>query len=907
LVTTFAGSTANGWRDGAGTSALFNYPGGIAIDAAGNLYVADSENDLIRKITPAALVTTLAGNGTRGSFDGPGKSASFNHPYGLATDLVGNVYVADEQNMLIRKITPNGTVSTIAGNGPGGSIDGIGRNARFSVPTSITCDGNSFLYVGDIGTSDIRKISITGYTIDKDLPAGLLFDPTTGTISGTPTVTSPLTDYTVTAYNSSGSSSTTIRIEVDGITPVITTSTVTGDIAGCVGSSGNGSVGQFTVAGTSLSGDITITAPAGFYISLNAASGYASTLTLKENNNTVINTTVHISPAASDPAGPISGDIQISTPGTTPITIPVTGTVNALPTVDQLQNISYNTGATTVPVNFTGTANTFTWTNNNPSIGLPASGTGNIAAFTAVNTGNAPVSATIIVTPVNNTTGCPGTPATFTITVNSLSPSITANTASGTISACAGSASESPNIEQFTVSGGNLTGDITATAPAGFEISLSQTTGFGNTLTIPQSAGTVSNITVYVRSAGPDPAGSISGNVVLTSQGAASQNVTVSGTVNELPAVNIVPRQTVNNGAATTAINFTGTAGTYTWTNNTPGIGLPASGTGNIPSFNAIDVDGDTPVTATIIVTPGNSATGCNGTPVSFTITVDPVPPPVLTTSATLTGLSTIYGTASPSESFTVSATNATAGILVTAPQGFEVSTDNQTFGNTVTVGQAGTIGTTTVYFRLAATAHAGLYSGSITVSTPGTDDVNINIPESIVDRAVLTISAPDVTRVYGVPNPVFVPSYQGFVNGDDQTSLLTLPELTTTATISSPEGKYPIQVSGGSSPNYTINTVDGTLTIVPSADEIIIPNAFTPNGDGINDLWNIKKLTDFPQCLVSVYSRYGSLVFQSRGYFKPWDGTQNGSPVPTGTYYFIINPNAAGLPLLSGYVTVLR
>ncbi len=95
-------------------------------------------------------------------------------------------------------------------------------------------------------------------------------------------------------------------------------------------------------------------------------------------------------------------------------------------------------------------------------------------------------------------------------------------------------------------------------------------------------------------------------------------------------------------------------------------------------------------------------------------------------------------------------------------------------------------------------------------------------------------------------------------------------------------------------------------MTINAAPESIVVPNAFTPNGDGVNDLWNIKSLNEFPQCLVSVYSRNGSLVFQSRGYGKPWDGTYNGSPVPTGTYYYIIDPKG-GLQKLSGYVAVLR
>src|SRR5262249_13334378 len=140
------------------------------------------------------------------------------------------------------------------------------------------------------------------------------------------------------------------------------------------------------------------------------------------------------------------------------------------------------------------------------------------------------------------------------------------------------------------------------------------------------------------------------------------------------------------------------------------------------------------------------------------------------------------------------------------------VSTDNTNFNGTVTVGQAGTINPTTIYIRLAATTAVGNYTGNIVLSTAGTADVDVTMPLSLVGRAPLTVTAPDVSRAYGVPNPVFIPKYTGFVNGDKESSLTTLPDLTTIATINSQPGQFVIHVSGGSSPNYTIFPVDGTL-----------------------------------------------------------------------------------------------
>src|SRR6266852_5393087 len=113
--TTLAGATSIGSADGTGSAARFSFPSGVATDASGNVYVADSYNSTIRQITPAGVVTTLAGlAGITGSADGTGSAARFYFPFGVATDSSGNVYVADTDNSTVRKITPAGVVTTLA-------------------------------------------------------------------------------------------------------------------------------------------------------------------------------------------------------------------------------------------------------------------------------------------------------------------------------------------------------------------------------------------------------------------------------------------------------------------------------------------------------------------------------------------------------------------------------------------------------------------------------------------------------------------------------------------------------------------------------------------------------------------------------------------------------------------------
>lgn len=162
VVSTLAGSGATGADNGAGALATFNLPESVAVDAAGNVFVADNGNDLIRKITPNGTVSTLAGNGTAGSANGTGTAASFNSPFGIAVDGAGNVYVADAGNNQIRKINPAGEVSTFAGSGARGATDGIGNASSFNTPSGVCVDAAGNVYVSDENNNLIRKITAAG-------------------------------------------------------------------------------------------------------------------------------------------------------------------------------------------------------------------------------------------------------------------------------------------------------------------------------------------------------------------------------------------------------------------------------------------------------------------------------------------------------------------------------------------------------------------------------------------------------------------------------------------------------------------------------------------------------------------------------------------------------------------------
>jgi hypothetical protein len=160
VVTTLAGQAGTiGSVDGTGSAARFQAPSGIAVDATGNLFVADSVNFTIRKVTPAGVVTTFAGvAGSYGSADGAGSAARFSTPSGITVDAAGNLFVVDRANNTIRKITPSGVVATLVGQtGYNGNRDGAGSMAQFNAPNGIAVDAAGSVFVTDTGNSLIRK------------------------------------------------------------------------------------------------------------------------------------------------------------------------------------------------------------------------------------------------------------------------------------------------------------------------------------------------------------------------------------------------------------------------------------------------------------------------------------------------------------------------------------------------------------------------------------------------------------------------------------------------------------------------------------------------------------------------------------------------------------------------------
>ncbi len=169
VIRTLAGSTSGGgFADAFGVSARFSVPRAIAADAAGNLWVADTGNHVIRRVTPAGDVTTIAGEpGVAGFADGAGSAARFRFPAGIAVDPVdGTIWISDKDNHVIRRMTPDGTVTTIAGQpGVPGSADAQGSAAKFAYPRGLVVDSTGAVYVADTQNQVIRRVTADGFAI----------------------------------------------------------------------------------------------------------------------------------------------------------------------------------------------------------------------------------------------------------------------------------------------------------------------------------------------------------------------------------------------------------------------------------------------------------------------------------------------------------------------------------------------------------------------------------------------------------------------------------------------------------------------------------------------------------------------------------------------------------------------
>jgi hypothetical protein len=461
VISTFAGNQALGGAysgdGGQATDAGLGNPVGIAIDGAGNVYVSDRNNSVVRKIDPTGVISTFAGNGTPGysGDNAAATNAQLNQPYQLSVDAAGDLFIADASNNVIRKVNTSGIISTYAGNGISGynGDGGPAVSAQLANPTGVTVNtNNGNVYIADYLNNVVRLVtntppsyvfaSPTSFQVCQDMAApgydftallvindpdageteiwNVVSGPSNGIVTGVPdtAISDPLnppttpskavhyipnagfsgTDAITVVVNdgAGGSAAMTINITVNP-TPVM--AAVAPQVV-CDGAPTMADTFTSNVPGTTFTwtnSDPTIGL---------AGSGSGDTLfSFTASNVTAAPVTAMISvtPTANTCAG---------TPQSFTITVNPTPDVSPVPT-DQFVCNGDMTVADTFTSSVAGT--TFTWTNDNIAIGVPGSGTDTLFSYPATNATNAPISGTITVTPSAN--GCPGTSSAFTITV----------------------------------------------------------------------------------------------------------------------------------------------------------------------------------------------------------------------------------------------------------------------------------------------------------------------------------------------------------------------------------------------------------------------------------------------------------------------------------------------------------
>ncbi len=776
----------------------------------------------------------------------------------------------------------------------------------------------------------------------------------------------------------------------------ITAGQITGSISACAGTaSASPGIASFTVSGSRLTGNINVAAPVNFEVSQASGNGYANAIQVVPAGGTVSNITVYVRSSAIAPTGVLSGNITLTSPGAANQTVTISGSVVALATVDHIPDQTVRNGISVQTVHFTGTANYYKWTSDNPGIGMQANGYGDVPSFIGVNNTNKPVTANVTVTPYFAGSLYVGSDGFSDVTViNSMTKKVVTRIKVGlgpeSVAVRAdGSMVYYANFDSNTISViSAVTNTLVATVPSnntpwgicitpdGSKLYVAGAYGkilVIDALTYKQLTSVQTGIGAIGITASPDGkyvyVGGTTANqgtvyVVSTATNAIVASIPVGDqptgmavtpdngelyTANYWSGTVSVINTTANGVVATIPVGYLPTGvtispdGKYAYVANEYSNSVSVINTstkaeetriavGQLPFGVSMSPDGSTlyalnsyscnvsvvdvarrvqtdsiqlegymvgPVSIGNFVTTGM----CPGNPVTFTITVTPTPPPAITAESSPGPVNTAYGTPSAAASFNVSATNLKSTVLVSPPPGFEVSADNKTFSPTATIGQGLGFGTTPVYIRLEATATVGSYSGNIVLSSTGASSVNVDMPVSNVTPAPLTIVADDKIKIYTSPNPPLTASYQGFVNDETSAVVTTPPVLATTAVVTSPIGQYPITVSGAAASNYAITYVPGVLKIVKT---LAIPNTFTPNGDGINDTWNIEALRAYANCSVQVFNRWGLKVYFSTGYGVPWDGNFRGSSLPPGTYYYIIDLKNGTNPF-SGFVTIVR
>ncbi|HLW64050.1 MAG TPA: hypothetical protein VKS79_01945 [Gemmataceae bacterium] len=619
---------------------------------------------------------------------------------------------------------------------------------------------------------------------------------------------------------------------------------------GTVAAGTAGTAQIYNVSGTNLTAPITITAPTGVEISTDAVT-FHNSLTLTPTNGTVTSTAIIARISSSAVAGNISGNITEASTGATTQNVAVTGTVNGTTPTITVSTNSLDLGTTpagtaslspqgfqvggthlTGPVTVTAPAGvelsltgasyhpTLTLTPDNNGLVIPTSILARISATAPA--GNL----TGTITAASNGATMQNVAVTGTVTAGT--PAIAVTPTSLVLTATVGAAG---TPQSYIVGGINLTAPITITAPSGIEVSSDGGATYHSTLSLTPTNGTVAPTTINVRisAAGAASEGVFGGTISDSSTGVTTENVTVSANVN--PAT--TPSITLNPSSLSlvATVGSAGTPQTYTVT----GSNLTAPVVITAPAGIEVSSDGGATYHSSLALTPANgtlaattinvritaaaataegvfagsvsaSSTGATTQNLLFSAAVNPATTPTIAVSPPSLDLGTTHaGTAGSMQTYTVSGSNLTAPITITAPAGVEISSDGATFHSALTLTpNNGTVASTTITTRISASASAGAITGNITDTSTGATTQNVAVTGTVNTAATPTIAVS--------PTSLVLVATVGAA-GSPQSYTVTGSNLTAPVTVTATSG---VELSSDGGATYhstlTLNPTNGTL-----------------------------------------------------------------------------------------------
>jgi Secretion system C-terminal sorting domain/Domain of unknown function (DUF5122) beta-propeller len=599
---------------------------------------------------------------------------------------------------------------------------------------------------------------------------------------------------------------------------------------GCAGEASTHQI--ITVYANHLTANVTITAPTNFEISTDGGVSYGTSRTITQTGGSIPNTAVRVRISAASTAGFGSPNLAI-TSGTITVNAPLGYNLTTKPTITLSAVSSVSTSATSFNLPFSassGSPTTYSITAVAPNA-MPSFVNVVNATFTGISPIPVPIPAsgggTYNFEMTVKTGSCTSTVMPFTLTVTG--PTIVVTSTMTAFTGCEGSFVRP--TKSYTVSGSNLTANVVITAPAGFEIKdqANLMAMFGSSVTLTPFGGTVNaTINVQVTQAAT---GSPSGNITHVSTGAGTQNVAVSATLTPAPTITIGTVNTVLTSATSFVIPYTATTGSPnqysvfanggpTMTGFSSVMNQTLSGTsGNI----TVTIPASAANTYNFVLAITNTTTGCQGG-VMFTLTVAATLPPTITTSGTLTAFNSCAGTVSAEQSYTVSGSNLTSNLNVSALAGFEYSvTSGGTFTSTLSFAPtAGTVTTKTIFVRQTVGASNGA-SGNIAHTSTTATTQNVAIPASTVN-SLPTITGVSATGV-NTSATSFQLAYTGVTNSPNQYSIVSagtatpMPSFSAVSNASLTASPLSITIPTSTANTYTFNlTVRNTTTGCVSA-----------------------------------------------------------------------------------------